>query len=56
MPERREDHRKVGEAVESLFADQLEDFYGLLAYHYSKAEEWEKAQAYLLKAGDQAGR
>ncbi len=29
--------------------DRLEEFSGLLAYHYSKAEDWEKAQEYLLQ-------
>ena len=53
---RRALHRRVGEQIESLFADRLEEFYGLLAYHYSRSEEWEKAQEYLLKAGDQASR
>ena len=45
----------MGRAIETLFADRLEEFYSLLAYHYSKAEDWEKAQEYLFKAGDQAG-
>jgi tetratricopeptide (TPR) repeat protein len=54
--ERREVHSRVGAAIESLFADRLDEFYGLLAYHYSSAEQWEKAQEYLFKAGDQAGR
>ncbi len=49
-------HGKVAATIEDLFADRLEEFYGLLAYHYTKAEDWEKAQEYLLKAGDQAGR
>lgn len=53
---RRELHRRVGECVEVLFKDRLDEFYGLLAYHYSRAEEWEKAQDYLFKAGDQAGK
>ncbi|HEX7973235.1 MAG TPA: adenylate/guanylate cyclase domain-containing protein, partial [Anaerolineales bacterium] len=53
---RRELHGRVGKAIETLFADRLEEFYGLLAYHYARAEMWEKAQAYLLKAADQAGR
>ncbi len=53
---RRELHGRVGRAMETLFADRLEEFYGLLAYHYARAEAWEKAQAYLLKAADQAGR
>ena len=33
----------------------MEEFYSLLAYHYSKAEDWERAQDYLFKAGDRAG-
>jgi len=53
---RKELHRHVGECVEALFADRLDEFYGLLAYHYTQAEEWEKAQDYLFKAGDQAGK
>ena len=28
--------------------------YGILAYHYTKAEDWQNAQTYLLKAGDQS--
>jgi tetratricopeptide (TPR) repeat protein len=53
---RRELHRQVAASIESLFADRLEDFYSLLAYHYTKAEDWEKAQEYLFKAADQAGK
>ena len=52
---RRELHGKVARSIELLFADRLEDFSGLLAYHYTQAEDWEKAQEYLFKAGDQAG-
>jgi predicted ATPase len=51
---RRRIHAKVGQTIESLFADRLEEFYALLAYHYAQAEAWELAQEYLLKAGDQA--
>jgi tetratricopeptide (TPR) repeat protein len=54
--ERRQVHARVGEALENLMADRLDEFYGLLAYHYSAAEQWEQAQEYLFKAGDQAGR
>jgi len=56
LQRRRELHRRVGECVEALFLDRLEEFYGLLAYHYTRAEEWERAQDYLFKAGDQAGK
>jgi len=53
---RRRLHRQVAECIETLFAERLEEFYGLLAFHYARAEEWGKAQEYLVKTGDQAGR
>jgi class 3 adenylate cyclase/tetratricopeptide (TPR) repeat protein len=56
LQKRRELHARVAQAIELLFVERLEEFYGLLAYHYSKAEAWDRAQEYLLKAGDQAGR
>jgi len=49
-------HRQVGECIEVLFADRLEEFYGLLAYHYAHAGNPRKAHEFLLKAGDQAGK
>jgi class 3 adenylate cyclase/tetratricopeptide (TPR) repeat protein len=56
LQRRRELHSKVGQAIETLFPDRLEEFYSRLAYHYARAENWEKAQEYLFKAGDQAGK
>lgn len=56
LERRRTLHAQVGRVIESLFPERLEEFYGLLAYHYAKAEAWEQAQTYLLKAADQAGR
>jgi class 3 adenylate cyclase/tetratricopeptide (TPR) repeat protein len=56
LQRRRELHSKVGQAIEALFPDRLEEFYSLLAYHYARAENWVKAQEYLFKAGDQAGK
>jgi tetratricopeptide (TPR) repeat protein len=52
--ERKTLHARVGSAIEQLFADRLEEFLGLLAYHYSRAEVWEKAEECLIKAGKQA--
>jgi len=56
LRKRRSLHREVGRAIETMFENRLEEFYGLLAYHFAKAEEWEKAHQYLIKAGDQAGK
>jgi len=53
---RRAIHRRVAQAIEALFPDRLDEFASLLAHHYTCAEYWEKAQVYLFKAGDQAGR
>ena len=54
--QRRALHRRVAQVTETLFADRLDEFAGLLAYHYALAEDWPKAQEYLFRAGDQAGR
>jgi tetratricopeptide (TPR) repeat protein len=52
---RRKDlHAQVAGAIERVFAERLEEFYSLLAYHYSKSEHWDRARDYLLKAGGQA--
>jgi class 3 adenylate cyclase/tetratricopeptide (TPR) repeat protein len=56
LKRRLELHGKAASAIETLFADRRDEFASVLAYHYAKAEQWEKAQEYLFKAGDQAGR
>ncbi len=47
-------HLKVGEALEELFPDRVDEFSGLMAYHFEAAEAHEKAVDYLQRAGDQA--
>ena len=49
-------HRAVAEQYEALRSDRLDEFYSLLAHHYACAEDWTKAEHYLLEAGDHAGR
>lgn len=51
---RRKLHRRVGEALEDIYGESPEEAYGLLARHFSEADEAEKAAEYLLKAGDAA--
>ncbi len=47
-------HEKVGEALEELFPDRVDEFSGLMAYHFEEAGAHEKALDYLQRAGDQA--
>ena len=44
---RKKIHEKIGEAIETLYPDRLEEYYELLAYHYGRAENLEKAFRYL---------
>ena len=52
--EQRDVHRRIAEAIEVLHADRLAEHTGLLAHHYSRAEEWPKALEYLLAAAARA--
>ena len=52
---RKELHEKIGQAIEELYPDKLEEFYEALAYHYLRGENWEKAYQYLVSAGMKAG-
>lgn len=56
LQKRRELHAQVAQIIETLFSEKLEEFYSVLAHHYALGEIWEKAQDYLFKAGNQAGR
>ena len=56
LQKRRELHTRVAQVIEALFPERLEEFYTMLAHHYVKGQVWDKAQDYLFKAGDQAGR
>jgi class 3 adenylate cyclase/tetratricopeptide (TPR) repeat protein len=53
---RRDLHGQVARCMEELYDERLEEYYALLAYHYAHAEDWEKAQEYMLRAGDHAGQ
>jgi class 3 adenylate cyclase/tetratricopeptide (TPR) repeat protein len=51
---RKELHLKIAESIEKVFPERISEFYGTLAMHYSKSENFTKAEEYLLKAGDLA--
>lgn len=47
-------HGKIALCIETDHKNELEKFYGLLAYHYSNSTDKKKALHYLCKAGEQA--
>ena len=49
-------HRAVAEWHERMFGQDLTPYYGLLAYHWSRAADVDKTLEYLEKAGQQALR
>ena len=51
---RKEIHLMVANSIEKILFKRLRDFYGMLAYHYSIGEDFEKAEIYLIKAGEEA--
>jgi len=56
LRERREFHLRVGEAVEQLFGDRLEENAHLLAHHFQQADDKERALKYSVLAADVAAR
>jgi tetratricopeptide (TPR) repeat protein len=49
-------HQQVGDAIEALYPERLEEHAERLAYHYERSGADEKAIEYLLKAGEKARR
>jgi class 3 adenylate cyclase len=56
VQKRKEIHLQVADSIEKVFKERLHEFYGMLAYHYSKGEDFAKAEAYMIKAGEEALR
>jgi predicted ATPase len=44
---RKEIHEKIGAAIEALYPDRLEEYYELMAYHYGRSDNQDKAFEYL---------
>jgi tetratricopeptide (TPR) repeat protein len=53
---KQEIHKRIAQAIEELYSDRLEEFYEVLAYHYSKSNKYEIAYEYLRLSGDKAIR
>jgi tetratricopeptide (TPR) repeat protein len=54
--QRRDYHRRVGEAMETLFQDRIERESHRLAYHFQEAHQHPKALQYTTLAGDTSAR
>jgi class 3 adenylate cyclase/tetratricopeptide (TPR) repeat protein len=49
-------HAAVGQALEALYVDRLDEAYDRLAYHYAQTEEASKAVHYLTQSAEKAAR
>ena len=54
IQQRKALHLKVAQSIEKIFKERLHEFYGMLAFHYGKGEDLDKAEKYLTKAGEEA--
>ncbi len=53
---RRTLHARVARRIETIAAQQLEEQYAVLAWHFLQAEEWQPALRYHVQAAEQARR
>jgi class 3 adenylate cyclase/tetratricopeptide (TPR) repeat protein len=57
IQKRRKDiHEEIGEALEALYPDRLEEHYELLAYHYGRSANADKALEYLDLSNQKAAK
>jgi tetratricopeptide (TPR) repeat protein len=55
-PKREEYHERIGKALEELYPDRLEEYYEVLAYHYGRSGNKDKAVESLDLANQKASR
>jgi tetratricopeptide (TPR) repeat protein len=56
LKKRKEIHNKIGMAIEELYPARLEEFYEMLAYHYSKGDNLDKACYFMKLSGNKSIR
>ena len=54
LKRKKEIHEKIGNVIEELYAERLEEYYDVLAYHYERSDNKEKAFVYLDLANQKA--
>ena len=52
--QRQEIHERIGVSLEVLFRHRLSELHEILAYHFSRSNNYEKAIGYLVKAGEKS--
>jgi class 3 adenylate cyclase len=53
---RKEIHARIGNAIEAIYPDRLEEYYELLAHHYERSDDQNKALEYLDFANQKAAK
>lgn len=51
---RKKIHTIIGQAIEEVYPDRIEEFYEILAYHYARSDSLKKACRYSRLSGDKA--
>ncbi len=54
LQSRKETHLKIARSIEKVFAENINEYYGTLVYHYELAEDKERAIYYMILAGEEA--
>ncbi|HTD77823.1 MAG TPA: tetratricopeptide repeat protein, partial [Chloroflexota bacterium] len=54
LSQRRATHGAIGEALETLYADRLDELVGDLAFHFGRSDRDDKAMYWLVRAADRA--
>jgi class 3 adenylate cyclase/tetratricopeptide (TPR) repeat protein len=54
MKRKKELHEKIGNTIENLYNENIDQFYGVLAEHFIASNNYEKGAAYSKLAGDRA--
>jgi class 3 adenylate cyclase/tetratricopeptide (TPR) repeat protein len=56
LKKRKKLHERIGQAIEQIYADRLEEYYEILAHHYAHSHNFESAFQYLKRSGQKAMR
>jgi tetratricopeptide (TPR) repeat protein len=56
LKKRKKLHKKIGQAIEQIYAERLEEFFEILAHHYARSDDSEKALQYLKLSGQKVMR